>query len=174
MAKTKGTEPVGRVFKDKFTFVHDLFRLKTATLMRNMAWSSKMKAIWEPMDHKHFFHTYDSDGRPQTNSTAALGHFHECEMYEEAGKVKLKVGPAKKEVLEIFEGSPRKVTVKLKEREAHTHEGEYITSENLQTRRLNNEAIKLQDHLESKANPQLEGEEKKSIRDVARDGHQES
>jgi hypothetical protein len=173
MAKTKGLEPQGRVFKDKFSFVHDLFRLKTATMTKNMAWSKKMAAIWEPFQHKHFFHSYDSDGRAQTRSTSALGHFHECEMIEVNGTPTLKVGPAKKEVIEIFEGLPRKVAVVLEGREGHTHEGEYVTSENLQTRRLNNEAIKLQDHLASKANPALEGEEKKSIRDVAREGHQD-
>lgn len=159
-----------RIYKDKVTFDHDLYRLENETMVRNMAWSKKMKAIWEPFEHKHFFHTHDSDGRKQTRCVAALGHFHPMQVIDNGpgNAPTIICGPAHKEMLKLNEdGEYKKVAVPLEGREGHTHRVSYVASERLQTRKLNSEAVLTQSKILAQQTPTFTDEEHKAIREAS-------
>lgn len=157
-----------RTYRDAVEFNHDLFRLNTAAFKRNMAWSKKMKPIWEEIDHKHFFHTFDSDGRKLTRSNSTAGHFHEVEVIDNGdGNVPtVKAGPAMEEKLSLDEdtGTYKKKAYPLTGNAAHTHKMEWVASDRMKTRKSNGEAATLQSTLLQRETPQLSQEEKANLK----------
>lgn len=82
------------MWKGNQTFRHDLFKLDLQPLKKNVSFTKGTVKI-ETYEHSHFFHTFDSNGRPQTHSTPQGGHFHKIEWKEdkETGKLVAKCGP---------------------------------------------------------------------------------
>lgn len=172
MSKTKEpSRPTQeRKYKDNLTFDHDLYRLETTEMVRNMSWNKK--PMWENFDHKHFFHTFDSEGRKQTKSTAALGHFHPMILEQSAeGVPVVKCGPAMKEVLMRDEdtGEYKKTAIELKGREAHVHPVNYLHSERLKTRKVNDQAAVAISNVLAHQTPNLTPEERKAIKETGRE-----
>ncbi len=169
---TNPVKPVGsdRQYKGQIEFDHDLYCCEMAEMSRNVAWSSKMKPIWEAHDHKHYFHTFDSDGREQTRCASALGHFHPMILTDNGpGKLKTVVcGPASKEVMAVVDGVYEKQIVELRGKEQHSHPVRYVTSERLTTRKANSEAMLAQSRMIDKETVNFTSEERKSIKAIDR------
>ncbi len=160
--------------KSQMTFRHDLFCLETSEMKRNMAWSKKMKAIIEVFDHKHMFHTFDSDGRRQANCTPALGHFHQMNIVKRGANGDVdsyEAGPAVRYVLERDEDTNeyKKVIRPVDKVEAHTHEVEYRVSEEMQTRKYNETALLAQSQFLAKETGGLTPEEQRAIKSTERE-----
>ena len=126
---------------------HDLIRLEVASPRRNISFheDAAKNPIWETIPHKHFYHTVDSDGKPQAYATPANGHTHKVEIVgkDESGKPIVKVGPAivivKKEVFNLN-------TTKL---DQHTHEASYIHSEKFKKRTYSQDFLVAQSKVEA-------------------------
>jgi hypothetical protein len=175
MKKTASIQPEQstqkRVYKDKMTFDHDLYCLENAELVRNISWNPK-SPLWEPFDHKHFFHSYDSDGKKQTRSVPALGHFHP--MIEEKtsadGLPTMRCGPAMKEVMMLDDnGQYKKTAVELPKREQHVHVVTYRSSEKLTTRKMNNVALQAQNEIANKQAQAFTSDERSALKEPTRD-----
>lgn len=154
-----------RKYKDALEFDHDLFELETAEVQKNMSWN-KVKN-WEKFPHKHFFHTFDSDGRKQTRSTAALGHWHKMEVVEqgEGEPPMVTCGPAFIEKMIADEdGVYRKTAIELVGKEAHTHGVNYRYSDKLKARKPNSESLKVINKVIQNQNPALAPEEAKQLK----------
>lgn len=162
-----------RQYKDDITFDHDLYRLDNTELIRNIAWSKKQKPMYEPFDHKHFFHTFDSDGRKQTRCVAALGHFHEMTVVDNGpdSPPTVTCGPAMREVLmrDSDDGVYKKMAVQLEGREAHKHTVSYVASERLRTRKSNAQAAKMLANVTAHQTPALSAEERSTIKETGRE-----
>lgn len=74
----------------------DLFKLEVANGRTNHGISER-DAIWLNTEHCHYYRTYDSDGRLQTECTAVMGHKHDIEILrDKKGEIQeLKCGAAK-------------------------------------------------------------------------------
>lgn len=143
-----------RFYSNKGEVDHDLFKLKVESMMKNVSWT-KEEPDYRPVEHCHMFHTIDSSGKPQKYSTAQGGHFHEMEVVYKDGvpEVVCKSGPLEwvwikrgkrriKVARPIFDGLFRdfdsenpKIPV-----DVHKHEVQYIKSDRIALRRINEEA----------------------------------
>lgn len=136
-----------RKYKGEQKIDSDLFRLKLAKARKNMSWDEK-KVQLEDVEHSHFFHTFDSDGRKQKYSAAVGGHFHEIFYEENEDGVAIITGISEPlQMVKRTNDEGRMVTVaeplpaKLKDR--HTHEIEYIQSQTITKRTANAQAIEV-------------------------------
>ena len=139
-----------RIFPKDRTIVHDLYKLKVASMLRNISWNAVPENV--SIEHCHFFHTVDSDGKVQTTSTAIGGHFHEMEVIPQANgvaKVICKSGPMTHGKTK-FRGQWKKTNVPYypEDKEGnigddHTHEVQYISSCEITPRINNIEALKV-------------------------------
>ena len=131
MPKTK----TKRIFKGEGTVHHDLFRLENAQTQKNISFHKS--PIWEPIEHKHFFHTVDSDGKPQNRCSPTAGHFHYVEVEEKDGELvatcsrpmKMAIVNGKREAVEYTNDN-------------HTHDVTYLQSEEVKKRVYNEDALK--------------------------------
>lgn len=154
-----------RKYKDQLEFEHDLFELQVADVFKNMSWNKKKE--WERFPHKHFFHTFDSDGRKLIRSTAALGHYHKMEVTDQGeGEPPVVVcGPAFIDrMMADDDGVYRKTAIELTGKEAHTHELEYRYSDKLKARKPNSESLKVINKVIQNQNPALDQEEAKNLK----------
>lgn len=128
-------------FKGTQSFRHDLFRLKPVDLKKNTSFK-KGHVKLETIPHTHFFHTYDSSGRPQQYSTPCGGHFHEVKwkMDPETGELVGECGPALRYVYKKRGGTQKRYLEGVKWEDEvndqmvvdnHTHVCEYAWSEQL-------------------------------------------
>lgn len=127
------------MYKNEQTFRHDLFRLREANLKANKSWKYGVVQL-EEFPHVHFFHSFDSAGRPQQYSTPSAGHFHEIKWHvDEDGNFKATCGPAKQYKYVKRGGTQKKIMSDVAwhddERgtivDNHTHDVEYRWSEEL-------------------------------------------
>lgn len=132
------------IYKGTQTFRHDLFRLKVTELLRNNSFK-KGNVQLEKIPHVHFFHTFDSNGRPQKYSTPAGGHFHEVtwQVDEKTGELVATCGPALQYVYKKRAGGQKRYLEGVKWEDevndslvvdSHTHECEYAWSEELSSK----------------------------------------
>lgn len=158
---TVSTPFTGRITRTKQKVHIDHYKLKVASKMANIGLQGARKEDGDhemnlvKQEHVHFFHTYDSNGKKQTRSSSIAGHTHQItEISQGPGQPpKITVGPAVKEVR-----SKDKKTKKwiisyapaddgLDDNEVgHTHEPEYLWSEEVETRDINAEALKLESY----------------------------
>lgn len=128
-------------YKGTQGFRHDLFRLKPLDLMRNLSFKKGRVQI-ERIPHTHFFHTFDSNGRPQQYCTPTGGHFHEIKWYmdPQTGEPRAECGPALRYVYKKRAGMQKRYLEAVKWEDEvndstvidnHVHECEYAWSENL-------------------------------------------
>ena len=136
--KKSSTTELKRTWRGTGTWVHDLFKLKVTSFKKNMSYR-KYEPNLQDVEHVHFFHTTDRQGKPLRTCAPIGGHYHEMEVYEENGELKAKCGPPKRivekklrngrtekkvEPVYFFDGDDdRKVY------DTHSHEVEYLGSE---------------------------------------------
>ncbi len=64
-----------RVYQSEQSFNSDLFRLRTAKMIKDQSLNKDGSELKE-IDHEHFWHTYDSGGKKLDQSTPTGNHFH--------------------------------------------------------------------------------------------------
>jgi hypothetical protein len=130
-----------RQYKGQQEFDHDLYKLRVATLRRNVSYNKKPN--WETLEHVHTYHSVDSSGSPQRYCTPIGGHFHEMTAMpskKPGGVPKILCGPPLKFVRDS-EG--RKIAIAIQD-DNHTHDVEYRFSEKIKARKLDPEFVKFQ------------------------------
>lgn len=137
-----------RVERGSKTYDHHLFKLKVATMMRNVSWKFREPSV-VTHEHTHFYHSInDITMQPNLYSTQTGGHFHEVKFVEKDGQPHLEIGPAMKWTdRKLGGGRTKKVATPVewetilqdgdqagKEvmlKDEHTHEYEYVGSEKI-------------------------------------------
>ncbi len=138
--------PQDRVFGNSRTIDHDLFKLLVAPLQRDVSWNDRPDI--ETIEHCHFFHTIDSDGRVQTYSTPTASHFHKMEVVPNADPtkpptVRCASGPLKW-VRKRIRGKMTKLVESTSTEDCpddHTHEVLYRCSNKVAVRTANAAAV---------------------------------
>lgn len=119
-----------RIYKGDMEIDHDLFKLEVSTARKNV--SIDNTPLYAGVEHCHFFHTYDSNGRKQAACSPIAGHTHQMEVTaDDDGNLVAKAGPAVKYAGGKF------IPVSG---DNHTHDTTYIASEKIQVRRVSAEA----------------------------------
>lgn len=132
-----------RVFAQDRKMIHDLYKLTVAPMLKNISWTDVPE--YTSIEHCHFFHTIDSDGKAQTTSTHVGGHFHEIEIIPVDGgvaMVRCKGGPKKVGKAKV-KGIWKKTAIPYDEEDTHTHDVQYISSCEIKPRVNNTEALKV-------------------------------
>ena len=141
---------VNRREKGSAEFIHDLFKCKVNKAKKNIAYK-KGEVILVDFEHVHFFHTFDSHGRPQEFTGAVGGHKHRLKIRVNAnGDFVAECGPALREI-EVKKGKhyikkwepvsfideqhltddePTRIV------DGHTHDVEYVQSESLSKQKV--------------------------------------
>lgn len=162
---SKKTTTQTRVYKSQTEKIHDLYKLEVTTAKKDVSWDGNPTYV--AIEHCHFFHSVDSSGNPQTNSTVINGHFHIMELIKPATETEPAVykcsGP-KKWVIQEKNGQRRRVMQSAlghddygKEIDNHTHEVAYVQSQKLIPRKPNMEAAKLQAQIAAKFEQSMPG-----------------
>lgn len=134
--------PQQRVFAKDRILIHDLYKLNVATMLKNISWTDVPDHV--KIEHCHFFHTIDSDGKVQTTSNAVGGHFHEMEVVPTSGGVAVvKCGPPMKHGKVKVRGVWKKTSVPYDDEDNHVHDVQYISSCEIKPRVNNTEALKV-------------------------------
>jgi len=125
--------------------MHDLFKASVGTFLKNVSWKYGEPDI-RKVEHCHWFHTFNSQGRPQKYTNVVGGHYHKIDWkVDEKGEMVATCGPAlHKIVKKSRNGSKRKIEQHVqwddfrenasddeKIRDRHTHVMEYILSEEM-------------------------------------------
>lgn len=135
-----------RIFTTSQEVIHDLFILEPAKMLKNIAIQGLVD--YTPVVHQHFFHTYDSDGLPQTFCSPIGGHFHEItvSLDPETGSPIAKCSPpliwGKKK--DLKSGKFKRALIPANEDDQHTHEVSYLRSQKIPKRVKSVEAAKIQ------------------------------
>lgn len=146
--KKKKVEPVEpkRQMKGTKKIYHDLFKLKTARFKKPLgvmpdaavlrANPDAIKRVrMDDVDHCHYFHCVDSNGRPQKYSSSIGGHCHKVTIrMKENGEFVGECGPPLRKI------NNSRVEPKMAY-DNHTHEIVYIQSEEFTARKANMNAV---------------------------------
>ena len=124
---------VKRIIKGEEQVHHDLFRLENAQTRKNISFTKV--PLWEPIDHKHFFHTIDSDGKPQDKCAPSAGHFHYVKTKVIDEKLVAECGPPMKMAMVTNEYGQKKRKAIAYKNDSHSHDLTYLQSE-IVTRRV--------------------------------------
>jgi hypothetical protein len=125
-------DPSERVYAGEQTIEHDLYKLRVANMQKNKSYTKELELV--PMEHTHFYHTYDSNGREQKTCSAIGGHTHIMEqVVNEDGHIVIKCGPP------IVKHKGKWIEIPY---DKHTHAIQYIKSEKAQKRVINADAQK--------------------------------
>jgi hypothetical protein len=120
---------VKRTMKGTEKIFIDLFKLEVGILMRDISWNKNPNLV--PIEHCHFFRTFDSNGKKMTQCSAVAGHTHDVTVSEKM---------VKGEKLLVATCGPAKSGDKT-----HTHEVKYVRSEEIKKRILSDEAARFID-----------------------------
>ena len=152
ISKHKGFDPQEklsgqRIFNNQLTFKTDLFKLEVADCHMNKSWVEGHAEL-EAVEHVHFFHTYDSDGRKMNRSNIVAGHFHEIEFEEMDDGKPVKIKSVSGPMREVKRKKGLKF-IKVAEpvhsilEDTHTHKIKYRRSEEVTARQISAEAINI-------------------------------
>ena len=136
-----------RIFGNSFEFKSDLFKLEVAECNLNKSWNDI--PMLEQIEHVHFFHTYDSNGRKMARTNIVAGHFHVIE-YEEQGPDKpvkiISVSGPMHEVKRRILGKWQKVAEKISDslQDDHTHKITYRRTERVKARQASVQAANIE------------------------------
>lgn len=145
-----------RVYNNEVMIDSDLFVLGTEKMQKKVPLT---KNEYIPIDHQHFFHSHDSDGRVQKVCTPVGNHFHEIELvYTDKGPV-CKCGPPMREggIKDPDTGEFQKGFVSFDARDCHTHNVVYIRSTKVSKRKSNLEAAKVHATISAKQDMTIPG-----------------
>ena len=145
-AKPKGKAEPKVMLRNQQVLHHHLFKAQVATCKKNMAFRKGELNI-QNLEHAHFFHTIDSNGRTQTRTNASCGHFHYIEWgTDDDGNLIATCGPAIKEYTLLKGGRTYKKEKALSwpgvdqggneitVTDEHTHDMVYIGSDEIRPR----------------------------------------
>lgn len=137
-------------------FRHDIFVSDAKDCLKNTSYKLLQPEL-HPVPHKHIFHSHTNNGKPMNRTGSAAGHFHYVEQWVDAdGNIRAKCGPAMHEVQIAAENgmvfnrivpvtfdkivmSGENAGQKLAIADDHTHQLEYIGSENLNPAQIKEE-----------------------------------
>lgn len=142
MEKKQGKQTTKRRLKGEQKVYGDLFKLLVTNCQKNFGTEIAPRLL--PVEHCHFFHSFDSNGRKMTRCSSIAGHYHECKMVEENGSLKLEVGPAVWNV-----DVERRVLNNVIGGDNHKHDSEYISSEEVTVRKISAESAKMMNTIET-------------------------
>jgi hypothetical protein len=136
-----------RIFGNNFEFKSDLFKLEVAECNLNKSWNDI--PMLESIEHVHFFHTYDSNGRKMARTNIVAGHFHVIEYEEQGGDKPVKIlsvsGPmheVKRKVLGRWQKVAESISDTLQD--DHTHKISYRRTERVQARQTSPQAANIE------------------------------
>ena len=136
-----------RIFGNNFEFKSDLFKLEVAECNLNKSWNDIQ--MLESIEHVHFFHTYDSNGRKMARTNIVAGHFHVIEYEEQGGDKPVKIlsvsGPmheVKRKVLGRWQKVAESISDTLQD--DHTHKISYRRTERVQARQTSPQAANIE------------------------------
>lgn len=126
-------------WKNETEFTHHLFKTEIANCLKNTSWKKDVVTI-DQIPHVHHFHSCNSQGVDQKNTTVIAGHFHEVKMVaSDSGELVATCGPALEIVSKkLPNGDSKKVTQAIKWHDGmtgkdvvdnHTHTLVYQNSE---------------------------------------------
>lgn len=145
--ETTTAQPQQRFFENTEKIHCDTFKLKIATMLKNMAWAKDAYDVVK-LEHVHIFHTFDSDGKKQSFCTPVGGHTHEIITKEVKNGVTeiISVGPPVRIVSKMIKGRKTKTTERVGEDidDDHTHEIEYMRSSSVLKRVADPRAAQMQ------------------------------
>ncbi len=148
-----------RIYKNTQEVDHDLFKLKPASMKKNVSFTDEPR--YEFFEHCHIFHTVDSNGKPQEACTPVGGHVHKIEVVHEGGVPALKVSPAMHWVRRKKGARFQRMLVPITETDPdgddHTHASMYLGSERIKLRESSLEFAKFDAAMRAKENPTVEG-----------------
>lgn len=154
--------PKKRIYESQSMFEHDLFKLELSKFKKNLAIDDEAPEYVD-VEHCHFFHTVDSNGRKQMFSNSVGGHFHKLEIKDQGPDMPPEIlsisGPLTYAMRRGRGGKKEKVIVPFTDVDAHTHEVTYVKSNKISKRKLSAEAAKVQFALEAKHTTELAGVE---------------
>jgi hypothetical protein len=159
-----------RKYRGTQTLHHDLFKLKVENMAKNVSIDENNPVI-VGVEHAHFFHTIDSQGRPQDRCNPVGGHFHMVtprKNKDGSFVVDIDGNPiveVSKPLRMVQRKNARgKVTVEVEnvsigdgKIDEHVHEVEYMGSDKIQARKINAEAMKFEGQMRQKFNPSADG-----------------
>lgn len=128
--KAEAKEP-NRVFNGDHVIVGDLFKLEVESFLRNISFNPK-QPIKEPVEHCHFYHTFDSAGRPMTKCNSIGGHYHDIKISTDSDGNLVGECSTPKRNPQSEQAYPG---------DNHTHVVRYIKSEKFEARKTNKEAM---------------------------------
>jgi hypothetical protein len=133
---------VQRVFKGDMKVMIDTFKLKVATFKKNIAPDGKQfKPNYVPFEHAHIFHTRQENGKENLCCAPVGGHTHEVIIEVVDGKF---VGRTSEPIQ--FRGSEKiapKMDAQGRVIDNHTHEVEYLKSDEHTPKSVSPEVAKL-------------------------------
>lgn len=166
-----------RRFRENTVFFSDLFKLKVSKMLLWKGWhkdslesaydeDGNLQPDWFQVEHCHFFHTVDSNGREQQYSVPVGQHFHKMKInrdpHGEIISVECVSGPLTRKVVKKF-GKRQHGVVKACQFDEHTHETVYLKSDKLNRPDMNTEAVKVIGAHDAKTSKDVYDENGKSL-----------
>lgn len=119
---TKKTAQPNRKYGNDTHVDSDTFKLTTAHMRKNISWNEQAP-VWDNVDHVHYFHTIDSNGRAMTHCEFVGGHRHEVKVVmNDKGDLIAEVGPALDRRGNLIP------------HDSHTHQAAYLKSDKVKIR----------------------------------------
>lgn len=136
----KKPQTINRIWKDKRSFTHDLFKLLPAMMKKNLSYK-RLDPKLEDSEHSHFFHSHSIEGLQLDKSTPIGGHFHKITIKVVNGKMEAECSEPLRIVEKMLSSGG---TIKLEEPvqwvsermgktivDTHTHDVQYLYSEEM-------------------------------------------
>lgn len=81
-------------WRENVEFRHDLFVLKNTQCLKNRSWVKYDLTKIIKKEHKHYYHSFNSKGKPFLQCAPACGHFHEVKTsVDKDGNLVAECGP---------------------------------------------------------------------------------
>lgn len=145
---TAGFEPIR--FGKLASFVTHTFKLTLSHFKRHFLNDNEQPTPqdWHNTEHVHWFHTVTSDGKEQLYSNSIGGHFHKMEVVQgpkgTVPKVKCISGPLKYVKVKNQYGKFVKSVAPFNPGiDEHTHETQYLKSDEIKPKTVNTETAKV-------------------------------
>jgi len=157
--RQQAVQPIKRLYREEASFYSDLFKLGVAKMLRWTGWTKVSQNAprdekgnintpdWVEVEHCHFFHTIDSNGKMQDYCQPVGQHVHKIEVVrdprnpEDILEVKCVSGPLRWEITDKY-GKRQKMLMPVPH-DDHTHEMMYVKSNKINRPSMNSEAVKV-------------------------------
>jgi hypothetical protein len=119
------TQEIKRTYSDNRVIESDTFKLEVANCMKNLSYDDN-QPLWVGVEHCHWFHTFDSNGRKMDKCNSVSGHHHDIKYGVDAkGNLTAKCSPC----------------VSRNPKDVHAHDITYIKSDKFKVRTLDPRAV---------------------------------